>query len=565
MKLWITLIAVVVLLVGGGLVARYVGWPAYKTWRTDALYNQATAAFQEQDYDQVYLLVRKILSIQRDRLDAFRLATRAHLEERSPEALAYARRLVELEEDNVDNNLLAARVALFYSRPQEAYDYFRAIPVEAGEPLEEYHDIALQLALAAEQYPQAEYHLRRLRELKPDDRALDLRLQIVRLKHPEAPVRADARETITELLETSETDRPLAYQALLADDLAAGRCDQGLAIAATFAEDAPLTVPPQMVLARVYASCDEEAFARHLDFLAENMGDDPALIDAVGGLLLETGKAEEALAWLLRLPPASREFKQWQFVLTQVFMRLGAWEQLRDHLRGLDWETIEYARHMYLAYAARQLDREDAFVRDWRAATIAALEFTPMARALYRQARDWGWERAADEFLETIFARYPRADWARNDLVVRLLARRDTAGLSRYYQRLHELSPSDSEVVNNLAYLLLLRQTDLSQAYTLARQAHLDEPENPYYRTTYAFSLFRQDRPDEAWEQFQEMAPEMRLGASRAHLYAAIALARNEVQVAQDALAAVNADQLLPEERMLYDETMRSLRALRSS
>src|SRR5207248_7095181 len=71
-------------------------------------------------------------------------------------------------------------------------------------------------------------------------------------------------------------------------------------------------------------------------------------------------------------------------------------------------------------------------------------------------------------------------------------SRRDTQELYRVLVHLEKVRPTDRSVRNNLAQISLLLNLNPDQAYRAAREVYEQEPKNPDYAATYAFSLYLQ-------------------------------------------------------------------------
>jgi len=70
--------------------------------------------------------------------------------------------------------------------------------------------------------------------------------------------------------------------------------------------------------------------------------------------------------------------------------------------------------------------------------------------------------------------------------------RRDTQELYRVLVHLEKVRPTIWPCATNLAQISLLLNLNADQAYRLAREVYEQEPKNPNYAATYAFSLHLQ-------------------------------------------------------------------------
>ncbi len=69
-----------------------------------------------------------------------------------------------------------------------------------------------------------------------------------------------------------------------------------------------------------------------------------------------------------------------------------------------------------------------------------------------------------------------------------------------HYREALQIDSTNAFALNNFAYSLAQRETDLSEALELASRANRLEPDNPSFNDTLGWILFRLDRPEEARE-----------------------------------------------------------------
>ena len=81
----------------------------------------------------------------------------------------------------------------------------------------------------------------------------------------------------------------------------------------------------------------------------------------------------------------------------------------------------------------------------------------------------------------------------------------DQAGVQRALERLHALNPADPVVKNNLAMVSLLLNLKTAAAHRLAQELYQQFPTNSSVASTYAFSLFRQQKIPQARQTLEQL------------------------------------------------------------
>jgi len=105
----------------------------------------------------------------------------------------------------------------------------------------------------------------------------------------------------------------------------------------------------------------------------------------------------------------------------------------------------------------------------------------------------------------------------------------------------------------------LLRKSDLPRAYRLAREAYNSSPADPFFASTYAYSLLLQNKPDEAVKVLSELKPEYLEIPSIAAYYGVVQAGSGHRDIARTPLARADAASLLPEEKEIVHLAMSGL------
>src|SRR5262249_27743801 len=102
-----------------------------------------------------------------------------------------------------------------------------------------------------------------------------------------------------------------------------------------------------------------------------------------------------------------------------------------------------------------------------------------------------------------------------------------------------------------LANLYMLRKTELNKAFTMAKEAYESSTNNPYFASTYAYSLLLQDKKDQALSVVNGLRPEYLQIPSVALYYGVVQAQSGSKEMAREAFKRVEGSKLLPEERAI--------------
>ena len=137
----------------------------------------------------------------------------------------------------------------------------------------------------------------------------------------------------------------------------------------------------------------------------------------------------------------------------------------------------------------------------------------------------------------------------------------ETEKLYDVLQRLHETSPTEAPITADLARLGLDLEQNTERSNQLAREAYDHAPNEINCAVTYAFSLSRLGRNSEGLAIVQNLPPDQ-LHDQHAAVYVALLLAEaNQLDGAQEYIAAAENGKIYPEEEKLLDEAKTRLAA----
>jgi len=172
-------------------------------------------------------------------------------------------------------------------------------------------------------------------------------------------------------------------------------------------------------------------------------------------------------------------------------------------------------------------------------------------------ATKWGQEQAREDLLWRIAQRFPRDQWALRELERTYTLAGNTLGLNKVYSSMASYAPQNFVAQNNLAATSLLLKLNLPRTHELARELFTQHPEQAVIASTYAYSLYLQNRTREGLAVLQKLKPEDLENPSVALYYGILLTAVGEGNKASPYLRIAQDSSLLPEEKILLAEALK--------
>jgi tetratricopeptide (TPR) repeat protein len=172
---------------------------------------------------------------------------------------------------------------------------------------------------------------------------------------------------------------------------------------------------------------------------------------------------------------------------------------------------------------------------------------------LLRLAASWNWQSEGEELLWTIVNRYPAENWAFQALSQTLFAGGHTRPLMMLYSQELKRSPANLGIKNNLAMTAFLLDAKELNPHELARDVYQKAGTNAAYASTYAFSLYLQEKPADALRVFQMLKPKELEDPAIAGYYGLILKATGNKEKARAYFDWAFKSPMLPEERKLFE------------
>jgi len=325
---------------------------------------------------------------------------------------------------------------------------------------------------------------------------------------------------------------------------------------------AAITKLPQAAFADWMLHADlaaEESFSGVDDLLpvlTTRAGSNPRALGSIASWLRKHGRGDAVESWIASNDALKRDPTTAQMIRADNLMARGAWVELDALLGGQKWGSMDFIREAALARVARARDQSNDSAKHWREATDAALGKLATARMLVELTSAWPeWSEQTGAFLWRASEHGPEyAVWALPELQRRAGEKRDSFALLRVTKAMQRLEPNSDPVRNNLAFYSLLLNVGTDSANQIADDLFAKYPADPAIVSTYALSLLLRKRPSEALAALERLPATVQESGPIAPYYALALAKTGNTQRANEVLAHVRREQLLPEEEALLKQ-----------
>jgi tetratricopeptide (TPR) repeat protein len=486
LKIFLSVLGLILLLGAVG----YFGSSAFRAWQVRRLLAEANTLINEGDYKHASLDAQHVLELSPENADATRVIARSAESAGLRRAIEFWRRVSELSK-NAEGDLSAwAHCAVRFGDADSASKALDAMPAP-GKETADYHALRGDVALIRHDLVGYEKELLEAKQRDPRDKKYDLALATL---HVAANDFATHEAGVRELLDLRD-DKSFYRDAThrLADDaLRRNQITRALEYARDLDSLSNRDFSDRLLLLSILKAANEAETQSLLEQLKRDASDDAVKIGAVIGWMNSQKMSAEAVAWMKTLPPNLLVKRTTPLNLAEAFMATGDWEGLRKFCVGTKWDAFEYMRNALAARALRELGQLQESNQQWKEAIAKVGTRPEQIFGLADLARKWGWQSEAVD-LWWLAAKDPvNAEKTLRMLYEFYATRRDTQELYRVLVHLEKVRPTDLSVRNNLAQISLLLNLNPGQAYRSAREVYEQEPKNPDYAATYAFSLYLQ-------------------------------------------------------------------------
>lgn len=549
LRRWLIILAVLAVgLPGGYYLARQQLWPAYKNWRHARLDRMAEKFLAAHDYDNALLTARQSLMDDRRNLNAWRIAAEAARAKGVIDVIYYQQNLAHIDK-TLASRIALIRDAIHFGDYRDALDAVEGADASAKDSAE-FHELAAQVYLHVNRPIPAKLHLYSLISLRPNDQVAKLDLAEIQLADETDRNSPKLREEVLALSRTPALHiRALAL--LLKDAITRSDKARALELADQLRGENGLTGEQKvLVLSGLALGAPDRADAYRHE-LQREFATDPEAAVALIHYYRGAGPRIEARRWFDSLPRATAGNVAVQEAIAGDFLEWQEWVRLDQAINGAQWKDREFMRHAFAAYSARKNVRMADAGNEWRLAVIQAGDNARNTAELLALVARWGWQTEQYDLVWKLFALMPRNESISQQLIAWERYQGHTANLNRIFARLVEFGDADAVVKNNFAYTSLLLDANVSKACEFAKANYQADPNNPFFVTTEAFALYKQNHPKEALALFETMSPAEKVTPERVLLRAVLRATTGDAAGAADLLSGLKPASFLPEEREL--------------
>lgn len=551
-------LVVIALLVVVVLLCFWQGRPAYRRYKQNRLAAQMREFMQQGDQSSAMMSAGLLLRMNPSSEEACRVMAELYDRSQSPMAVAWWRRVAELS-PTLTNRLQLAGCALRWEAPPFALVQrtLEAIP-PAERSTAAFHVIASRLSLQLLQPARAAAHLQEAARLEPDNPRHEINLATLRLQSTNRAWIAGSLATL-ERLSTNQTLEVQALRSLVAWHLSQSNLAAARGFSGRLLDRPHAAFEDRITHLTVLHQAGGADFSVALERTQAQVATNAAQVGVVCDWMMARGVGAAALEWVQGLPADMRLQQPVPQSIAQCFAQRKEWRKLELFLQERSWGDQDAIRLAWMSLASQEQREEEPALIHWRKAVQAASDRPDSLLALARQAHFWNWAQRREEVLSLLAEKYPHQAWGLESLGREYQSQGNTPGLARIYGTLHRLNTTNAVVMNDLAMVTLLLQTNLDQAHRLARQAYESNPTSAVLASTYGFSLLVQGKTNDARAVLEKMPLAEREQPAIA-LYCGLSLAgTGETNGAARYFARAESARLLPEEKALLQRARRNL------
>jgi Flp pilus assembly protein TadD len=555
------------------LLVGYTSYRGFQVWKQRHGIAMAKAYFAKGNARGAFLSLQSVLRANPRNIEACRMMAAMLEMDHLPSSLMWRQLVVELDPQSLDDRFILAQTALAQRNYALATNALAGTP-QAAKQTAAYHNIAGTAALLGGNPAEAEAHFSEAVRLDPNDPLPQMDLAVVRLHQTNALDMAEARIALQRVI-LSSTNASLQNQArreLIVDAMRFKDVPTALNLSQDLAQSANASFSDKLLRLAVLKKTQNAEFRPVLAACEKEAASDPATIAELGQWQSVNLSSAEALDWIRHLPMPMQTNLLVEMLAAKCQFQMGDWTGLKSALDKQIWTDpahpgadVEFMRHAFIARCLRSQNLAEASSAEWLVAVKAASSShsSLMQRygmgQLYELSAAWNWQTEKEQVLWTVVNQFPEERWAfpilRHDLIVG----HRTHSLAQLLSIMYKRNPDNLVIENDLASIAMLVGDQGLRPYELARHVFEKEPKNPYYASTYAFSLYLQGKNGEALKVMQTIAPADLKEPSIAAYYGLMLKANGDKLEARKYLDQTGKSQFLPEEEALFAQARAGL------
>lgn len=549
--LW-TVGVILVLAVGGTF-----GYTSYRNWQQRRLIAKANALVNQGDYKRASLDARRLLQINPNSAEGFRILARLSEKAGLRSALDWRRRVMDLGVATPNDLILLARAAIRFDDRATADVAISRLP-ESAKATAGYHALLADIALKQRDGVEMERQLSEANRLEPENKDYIMRLAALRLGANDPDTRAKGKQTLVEL-QNDPMQRREATRYLAEDALRQKNTLTALELARQLDSYPDKTYADRLLLLSALKAAFDPGFAPFLEEMQTTSAEDAESVGALVTWMNMSNLSREAIAWSTTLAPGVIGNKLVQIALSDSFVTAKDWAGLQRLVNSGNWGTVDFLRNALSARALREQGNEPEAAAQWNEAMKKIAANPRHIMMLAETVEKWGWRSEAIDLLWLVAKDPVKGDEALGTLYRYFAKNTDTENLYRVLLHRMELHPNDLNVQNNYAQISLLLNMNTERAQKIAREIYEKDPANSAYASTYAFALHVQGETKKAVKILEGLTAEQLRQPEIAAYYGIILAAAGDHARAAEFLDLGEKTTLLPQEKALVEKARRSL------
>ena len=529
------------------------GWGGRKVYRKATerrLLAEARLCLEKHDTRNASLCLQRALQVNPTSVEVSKLTADMLEAGGSPAALNWRIRTSQLQTNNMEFRMAWAETAMKLGDSGSAAQAIGGLDERVRSTVA-FHKLAGALAWSLNLAKEAEEHYAAAGKLEPSNDAIRMNLATIRLSSTNEIVATGARVSL-EQVSTNSPLRTTALRYLVTDadaHKAYGRSD---AFSRELVASVAASYVDRIARLQVLHLKQSSEYRPYRAALEQEAAGSSEHACALGRWMAVAEGPTNALRWLQTLPLSVQTNLPVPLIATECQMALKDWKGLLSNVAKRDWGDSNFYRCALESLALRGQDQGVAAKSAWQKAFRLASQRLDRLAKLSQLAAAWGWKPESLEVLQEVVSRFPKEKWAVEQLIATFYVEGNSRGLADLLAKMHSADPSDNRLKNNLASIYLLRKSNLLEAHRMAREAYDSSTDNPFFASTYAYSLLLQNKVQEAVRAFENVKEDYYLKIpSIAVYYGVVQAGAGRAEIAREPLKLAEKAKLLPEEKEL--------------
>ncbi len=542
--------------------------PFYKEWRANNALKIAETSIAAEDFNAASLAFRTAIRSRPKDPEIWRRVAAFLDQIGSPEALSVWSRAVKLDPRDIDSKYSLIASAVQQKRLEQASAVLAEIPTDETKTIA-YHRAAANIAIAANDPSTAERELVAWLELEPNAPVAQWDLARVRFMSGDPAVRDTARETLRTYAEGEGTYALPARRLLVRVFLAASDFYTANREAERLITDPEATAEDQILFLDTEFAAQSFTLPGSISGIFEHALANPEAAPPILNYLAARGLSDRIATWFDSLPPDLADNESIQMARFEYARRSGDWSQVFAILRSasspydLPAELVDLTEQ-----ALADFRRGDSGALPiWQKAIFLTQSNPAAAFVLANLSEASSWREAYSLALWSLANSVGNRSEIWQEVLKVELADGNSTGILRALSGAVRADSDNRRLRNDWVLMnLLLEQGEPRQLVELARENYEYESDNSFYATTFALGLAAAGETDEAAAVIDRIPEDEQRQPAKA-LYVGSVLAMDgqfeRAKLFLD-LATKARDSFLPEERMMFDQSLEIASGARS-